>query len=107
MLQIRIYIFLKLRVFSSFKPLTSFGDVWKSPNIPEKQLKINNQLIDIINQPLMEDDIAEIEATVAELPPNINSSKFLFMYEKDQLGNSIPRVNEWLLNNFGFLNQQS
>lgn len=71
----------------------------------EKQLRINDQLIDITNQPLMEDDIAEIEAVVAEPPPNLNSSKFLFMYEKDQLGNSIPRVNEWLLNNFGFLNQ--
>jgi 5'-3' exonuclease len=71
----------------------------------ENQLKINYQLIVLKDQPIMEASIEEIDYISAELPPKLNSQKFLTMYENDQLGNTIPRVSSWLQEVFLPLNQ--
>jgi 5'-3' exonuclease len=71
----------------------------------QNQLKINYQLMNLHQHNMLDSDIEKIN-TLLEMDSNkLNSSKFLIMYEKDELNNSIPRVSEWLIEVFGFLNK--
>ena len=70
----------------------------------KKQLEINYQLIELRNQPLMDSTKNEIDTIIKEYPSKLNSSKFINLYNGDQLGNSIPRLSNWLVEVFSPLN---
>lgn len=69
----------------------------------EKQLKINNQLMNLRTIPLSEENIKLIQNSFNN-SYSLNSHTFVSMYINDKLGESIPNVSSWLNQIFGFLN---
>lgn len=66
----------------------------------ERQLHINRQLMDLKNPNISEDSLEEINNLVQNPNKELDSQKFINLYNEDQLGNSIANVPSWLFNNF-------
>lgn len=71
----------------------------------KEQLETNKLLMDLDNPNIPKPDIDYIKSFLEQEPNKLNISKFLFMYNKDLLGNAIPNTHEWLINTFGYLNK--
>lgn len=69
----------------------------------EKQLLVNQQLMDLTNPEIPEDSILEIDEVLNNEPSNLNKQTFLAMYNEDKLGNAIPNVEFWLSEIFNYL----
>lgn len=69
-----------------------------------KQLNINYQLVNLLEQNISEHTQDEIISIIEQPCPKLNITKFLLMYDKDVLGNDIPNTSNWLTQIFGPLN---
>lgn len=69
----------------------------------EKQLLINQQLMDLTNPEIPENSILEIDEVINNEPSKLNKQAFLAMYNEDKLGNAIPNVEFWLSEIFNYL----
>jgi 5'-3' exonuclease len=70
----------------------------------EKQLHINYQLVNLLEQNISDRVQNEIIDIIEQPCPKLNITKFLLMYDKDVLGNDIPNTSTWLTQIFGSLN---
>lgn len=68
-----------------------------------KQLYINKQLMDLSNPNLSEKMIEELDNILDNPNNSLNKKEFLDMYYEDNLGNSIPNVENWLVSIFTYL----
>jgi DNA polymerase-1 len=71
----------------------------------ERQLEINKLLMDLENPNIPEEGINEIESTILEPYKTFDSQEFIRLYNEDDLGNSIPNVQNWLFNHFHTLSK--
>jgi len=69
----------------------------------EKQLLINQQLMDLSDPNIPEDDILEIDRVLTNEPNKLDKLHFLKLYNEDKLGNSIPNTEFWLTEIFSYL----
>ena len=69
----------------------------------EKQLLINQELMDLSNPDMPENSIVEIEEVINNEPNKLDKLHFLKLYNEDKLGNSIPNVEIWLSEIFSYL----
>lgn len=69
----------------------------------EFQLRINQRLMDLKEPNIPDEAIEEIKSILLEPKKTLDTQKFLDLYHEDELANSIPNVNMWLLNNFNQL----
>lgn len=69
----------------------------------EKQLLINQQLMDLTNPNIPEDNILEIDEVLTTEPNKLDKLHFLKLYNEDKLGNSIPNTEFWLTEIFSYL----
>jgi DNA polymerase-1 len=69
----------------------------------EKQLLVNQQLMDLTNPEIPEDSILEIDEVLNNEPSKLDKQVFLAMYNEDKLGNAIPNVEFWLSEIFNYL----
>jgi 5'-3' exonuclease len=67
------------------------------------QLKINEQLMDLSNPNISDESKEEIDLMLSNPKSSLNKSDFLSMYSEDNLGNSIPNVENWLISIFTYL----
>jgi DNA polymerase-1 len=68
-----------------------------------KQLVINDQLMNLHNVILSNENIDIIEESLINVNTSINKRDFLMMYYVDKLGDSIPNVESWINEVFGYL----
>ena len=68
-----------------------------------QQLNINKQLMDLSNPTLSEKMIEELDNILDNPNSSLNKKEFLDMYYEDNLGNSIPNVENWLVSIFTYL----
>lgn len=66
-------------------------------------MKINEKLMDLHNPLISDNNIQEIEETMAAPKQTLEIRDFLQMYNDDQLGNTITNVNAWLFDCFNYL----
>jgi hypothetical protein len=59
--------------------------------------------MDLHNPNLSSMMILELEDLISQPKSTMDKSKFLTMYQQDLLGNSIPNVENWLVNVFTHL----
>jgi len=71
----------------------------------ERQLEVNKLLMDLENPNIPEEGIKEIESCILEPYKQFNSLEFVRLYNEDDLGNSIPNVQNWLFNHFHTLSK--
>jgi hypothetical protein len=76
------------------------GTMYESVDMFSHQLKINEKLMDLHNPNLSEMMKMEIEDVITQPKNTRDKSKFLTMYNMDILGNSIPNVENWLIQVF-------
>jgi 5'-3' exonuclease len=76
------------------------GTMYESVDMFSHQLKINEKLMDLHNPNLSEMMKMEIEDVITQPKNTMDKSKFLTMYNMDILGNSIPNVENWLIQVF-------
>ena len=69
----------------------------------EKQLLINQQLMDLSNPDIPESDLEEINQILFNEPSKLDKLHFLKLYNEDRLGNSIPNTEIWLNEIFSYL----
>jgi 5'-3' exonuclease len=69
----------------------------------EKQLLVNQQLMDLTNPEIPENSILEIDEVLNNEPSKLDKQVFLAMYNEDKLGNAIPNVEFWLSEIFNYL----
>jgi DNA polymerase-1 len=69
----------------------------------EKQLLINQQLMDLSNPDIPEDSLEEIKQVLTNEPNKLDKLHFLKLYNEDRLGNSIPNTEYWVTENFSYL----
>jgi 5'-3' exonuclease len=67
------------------------------------QLHINERIMSLHHLPLSDENIAEIEDALENANTGIDKKQFLGTYYVDNLGNSIPNVENWLNEVFGGL----
>ena len=67
------------------------------------QLHINERIMSLHHLPLSDENIAEIEDALENANTSIDKKQFLGTYYVDNLGNSIPNVENWLNEVFGGL----
>jgi len=67
------------------------------------QLHINERIMSLHHLPLSDENIAEIEDALENANTSIDKKQFLGTYYVDNLGNSIPNVENWLNEVFGSL----
>jgi DNA polymerase-1 len=79
------------------------GIMYESVSMFQHQLKINEKLMDLHNPHLSSMMILELEDLISQPKSTMDKSKFLTMYQQDLLGNSIPNVENWLVNVFTHL----
>jgi len=79
------------------------GTMYESVSMFQHQLKINEKLMDLHNPNLSSMMILELEDLISQPKSTMDKSKFLTMYQQDLLGNSIPNVENWLVNVFTHL----
>jgi DNA polymerase-1 len=82
------------------KSKSTKGTMYESVDMFSHQLKINEKLMDLHNPNLSEMMLMEIEDVVTQPKNTMDKSKFLTMYQQDLLGNSIPNVENWLIQVF-------
>ena len=82
------------------KSKSTKGTMYESVDMFSHQLKINEKLMDLHNPNLSEMMKMEIEDIVTQPKNTMDKSKFLTMYQQDLLGNSIPNVENWLIQVF-------
>ena len=68
-----------------------------------KQLQMNQQLMDLTEVDIPEDGIEEIEEVLTSDPVKLDKLAFLKLYNEDKLGNSIPNTEIWLNEIFSYL----
>jgi 5'-3' exonuclease len=68
-----------------------------------KQLQLNQQLMDLTEVDIPEYDIVEIEKVLTNEPTKLDKLSFLKLYNEDRLQNSIPNVEIWLTEIFSYL----
>lgn len=76
-----------------------FGDIVNF----EKQLLINQQLMDLSDPDIPENSLEEIEQVLTNEPNKLDKLHFLKLYNEDRLGNSIPNTEIWLNEIFSYL----
>lgn len=69
----------------------------------EKQLLINQQLMDLSDPDISEDSLEEINQVLTNEPNKLDKLHFLKLYNEDRLGNSIPNTEIWLNEIFSYL----
>jgi DNA polymerase-1 len=69
----------------------------------EKQLLINQQLMDLSDPDIPEDSLEEIKQVLTNEPNKLDKLHFLKLYNEDRLQNSIPNVEIWLNEIFSYL----
>lgn len=69
----------------------------------ERQLLINQQLMDLSNPDIPENSLEEIEQVLTNEPNKLDKLHFLKLYNEDRLGNSIPNTEIWLNEIFSYL----
>lgn len=69
----------------------------------KQQLKINHKLMDLLNPNIPDSDIERIDYVVPNSNINFNKEEFIKLYNEDKLGDSIPRLDAWLEDNFRYL----
>jgi DNA polymerase-1 len=69
----------------------------------EKQLLINQELMDLSDPIMPEDSTIEINEVINNEPNKLDKLHFLKLYNEDRLGNSIPNVEIWLSEIFSYL----
>lgn len=69
----------------------------------EKQLFINQELMDLSDPIMPEDSTIEINEVINNKPNKLDKLHFLKLYNEDRLGNSIPNVEVWLSEIFSYL----
>jgi len=79
------------------------GTMFEAVSMFSHQLKINEKLMDLHNPNLSTMMILELEDVISQPKSSMDKSKFLTMYQQDLLGNSIPNVENWLVNVFTHL----
>ena len=79
------------------------GTMYEAVSMFSHQLKINEKLMDLHNPNLSSMMILELEDLISQPKSTMDKSKFLTMYQQDLLGNSIPNVENWLVNVFTHL----
>jgi hypothetical protein len=67
------------------------------------QLLINEKLMDLHNPNLSAMMKLEADDVLQQPKSTMDKSKFLTMYQQDLLGNTIPNVENWLVNVFTHL----
>ena len=67
------------------------------------QLRINRQLMDLVNVNIPEEDVETIQAVLDNPNDQMNSLAFLRLYNEDSLGNSIPNTQMRLHSTFNNL----
>lgn len=67
------------------------------------QLRINRQLMDLVNVNIPEEDVETIQTVLDNPNDQMNSLAFLRLYNEDSLGNSIPNTQMWLHSTFNNL----
>ena len=85
------------------KSSTTEGVMYESVNMFSHQLKVNEKLMDLHNPQLSQMMILELEDLISQPKNTLDKMKFLKMYNEDLLGNSIPNVENWLINVFTHL----
>ena len=69
----------------------------------EKQLLINQELMDLSDPIMPEDSTIEINEVINNEPNKLDKLHFLKLYNEDKLGNSIPNTEIWLNEIFSYL----
>jgi len=69
----------------------------------EKQLLVNQQLMDLSDPDISEDSLEEIDQVLFNEPSKLDKLHFLKLYNEDRLGNSIPNTEIWLNEIFSYL----
>ncbi len=69
----------------------------------KNQLEINYKLMDLSNPNIPEGDIETIDHVISNSNNQFDRVTFSKMYEEDLLGDSIPKLDLWLENNFRYL----
>ena len=67
------------------------------------QLHINERIMSLHHLPLSDENIAEIEYALENANTDVDRKQFLSTYYVDNLGNSIPNIENWLNEVFGSL----
>ena len=67
------------------------------------QLHINERIMSLHHLPLSDENIAEIEYALENANTDVDRKQFLSTYYVDNLGNSIPNIEDWLNEVFGSL----
>jgi len=69
----------------------------------KQQLKINEQLMDLINPNIPGGDIQTIEKVIFNSNKTFNRNEFIKLYNEDKLGEAIPKLDFWLDDTFRYL----
>jgi 5'-3' exonuclease len=85
------------------KSKTTEGTMYEAVDMFSHQLKINEKLMDLHNPNLSEMMKMEVEDVITQPKNTMDRMKFLTMYQQDLLGNSIPNVENWLVQVFTHL----
>lgn len=85
------------------KAKSTEGTMYEAVTMFSHQLKINEQLMDLHNPNLSEMMKMEVEDVITQPKNTMDKLKFLTMYQSDLLGNSIPNVENWLVQVFTHL----
>lgn len=67
------------------------------------QLEINYKLMDLVKPNILDSDLEVINKVVSNSNALLNRVKFSGMYNEDLLGDSIPKLDSWLEDNFRYL----
>ena len=64
------------------------------------QLKINEKLMDLTNPNIPDPDIEIIQQVLNNPKKDLKTKEFIYLYNEDELGDSIKNVQVWLYDNF-------